>query len=378
MTYELGPEAIRRLNPRTMKDYLTARGWQQFPSKRSGLAIFRRPEADEIEVVLPLSREFVDADEAMASAVSEIARFEERHPAAVIRDLMRPRADRLRFAVEGRDVSDGSIRLDDGLSLLSGSKKALLAAACSVERPQPFHPRMSLREAEAFVRACRLGQTEQGSFVATVECELDVEDVEGEPFEQKVEEPFGRKATTLLMRSVALVLDSIRDDNLDAMTKAPKDDAPAISANLCEALVEMIPGVEDAAVRIGSSWSPLLPAPRNVPSVVRVERQYRSAIEQVARSLRPSANAMPDLHVGKVDELQGKPGPDGQMQGEVVLAAQVDDEVLRMRLDLGPSDYMKAGRAHLAGQYVSVRGILRRGARIHRLEKASDFAVVIG
>src|SRR5690606_24815123 len=123
---------------------------------------------------LPLHRDFADVDEALARAVEEIARFEQRPASQVLRALQKPRADVLRFGIESQETADGGIGFEDGLALLSGSKKALLAAACSVKRPQPFHPRMTLREAEAFVGRCRLGQTEKGSFVAAVECDLDL------------------------------------------------------------------------------------------------------------------------------------------------------------------------------------------------------------
>lgn len=375
MARELKPEAVRQLSSLTVKSYLLARGWERAPSKRTSVGIFRRPESVVDEVVLPLSSDFADLNQAMAGAVEEIARFEQRPAHQVLRDLLRPRVDRLRFAVEGRETTDGAIGLEDGIALLSGSRKALLAAACSVKRPQRFHPRMSLREAEAFVRSCRLGQTEQGSFVATVECALDVDDTSPTLFEEKEFEPFGRKATELLVRSVARVVDAIRADNLDDVVKPPEG-APVVSANLCEALAEMVPGPEDANLRIGSSWSPVLPPPRDIPAVVRVERQYRSAIEQVARALRPNASPEPDMYVGKVDALLGEPGHDGRLEGGVVLAAQVEDEILKVRLDLGPDDYQKAGGAHLRGLFVSVRGRLRRGPRTHRLEEATDFMVV--
>ena len=377
MARELKPESVRQLSSLTVKNYLLARGWERVPSKRATVGIFRRPASEEDEVLVPLSGDFADLNDAMVSAVEEIARFEQRPAPQVLRDLLRPRADQLRFAVEGRETTDGSIGLEDGIALLSGSRKALLAAACSVKRPQRFYPRMSLREAEAFVRSCRLGQTEQGSFVATVECELDVDDVDPALSEEKALEPFGRKATTLLLRSVVRVVDAIRADSLDGLMKPPSG-APVVSANLCEALAGMLPGAEDANLRISSSWSPVLPPPRDVPDSVRVERQYRSAIEQVARALRPSVSPEPDMYVGKVDALLGEPGPDGRLEGAVVLAAQVEDEIVKVRLDLGPEDYQKAGDAHLKALFVSVRGILRRGARVHRLEGATELAVVSG
>ena len=378
MRRDLRPEAVERLSHLAVKDYLLATGWERAPGKRPDVGIFRRPGSEEAEVLLPLRSDFPDAAEGMASAVEELARFEQRPAAQVLRDLARPRADLLRFGAEGRETADGGIGLDDGVALLSGSKKALLAAACSVKRPQRFHPRMSLREADAFVRACRLGQTEQGSFVVTLECQLDAEGTETLPrFEGEGREPFGRKVTALLLRSVARVVDAIRGDNLGALTD-PAPGEPIVSANLCEAILEMMPGAEDAALRIGSSWSPVMPAPRGVPGSVRVERQYLPAIEQVTRALRPSAHPTPDLFVGKVDALQGEPGPDGRMQGEVVLLAPVEEEMLKMRLDLGPEDYAAACDAHKDGLYVSVRGILRQGARVHRLEEVTAFRVVRG
>jgi hypothetical protein len=311
----------------------------------------------------------------MARAVEEIARFEQRDPTQVLRDLGRPRADLLRFAVESRETGDGGIPLDDGFGLLAGSRKALLSAACSVERPQRFHPRMSLREADAFVRACRLGQTEHGSFVVTLECALDAE---GEPSPlEGGREPFGRKVTSLLLSSLARLMTAIVTDGLRALTDPDAGD-PVVSANLCEALPEMMPSTDDAALRVASSWSPVLPPPRGIPANFRLERQHSGAIERLARDLRPTASPAPDLFVGKVATLQGVPRPDGRMQGEAVLLAQVEGEILRIRFELGPDDYKAACDAHRDGQYVSARGILRRGARVHRLEGAEGFAVVRG
>ena len=377
MARELKLSEVTRLGAPDVKRYLLARGWERAASRVADVGIFRRSGEDAAEILLPLSLDFVDLHEALARAVEEIARFEQRSANQVLRDLLRPRSDILRFGVESFDTEDGGIGLDDGLALLSGSKKALLAAACSVKRPQRFHPRMTLREAEAFVRACRLGQTERGSFVATLECAVDTDDERpSEPRPQGEDfEPFGRKATVLLVQSVARVVDAILADDIGGLM-APPLGAPVVSANLCEALVEMMPAQEGSGLWLGSSWSPFVTAPRNVPSVVRVEGQYRRAVEEVARALRPSTSPPPDLYVGKVDALQGEPGADGQMQGEVVLAAQVEDTVLRMRVELGPTDYAVAGRAHLAGEFVSVRGVLRRGPRIHRLDEPSGFTVV--
>lgn len=86
----------------------------------------------------------------------------------------------------------------------------------------------------------------------------------------------------------------------------------------------------------------------------------------------------PSQFVGHVEALLGEPGDDGAMRGEIVLAAQVEDEIVKMRVELDHADYTKAWHAHFHHEYVSVRGILRRGAQSHRQEDAADFSVVQG
>lgn len=255
MSRDLRPDAVRPLSSLALRDYLLARGWERHPSRRSTVGIFRRPDSPDEEILVPFSGDFIDLDDALANAVEEVARFEARPAVEVLQDLLRPRADRLRFAVESRETADGSIGIED-------------------------------------------------------------------------------------------------------------------------AIAEMMPASEDASLKVGSSWSPRLPPPRDVPTVVRVERHYRPLLEQVARALRPSLRPSPDLYIGKVDALVGETGPTGRVEGEVVLAAQVEDEILRVRLDLSADDYQRAGDAHLRGLFVSVRGILRRGTRVHRLDEARDFTIV--
>lgn len=377
MARELDPADVARLGAPEVKSYLLGKGWERRPSKIADVGIFRNPAVPGSEILLPLSLDFADVHEALARAVESLARVEGRAAHDVLRDLLAPRSDVLRFGVEGAATADGAIGLDEGIALLAGSKKALLAAACSVRRPQRYHPRMSLREAESFVRACRLGQTERGSFVATIECGLDGDDAapDDRTAGDVADAPFGRRATVLLVRSFARLVDAILADDLSAVVSPPQG-APVVSANLCEAVLEMIPSQDGGALRLTPSWSPFAPPPAGVPARVRIESQYRRPLEEVARSLRPATSAPPELFVGKVDALLGEPADDGAMQGEIVLAAQVEDAVLKVRVRLAPAEYLLAGRAHLESRFVRVRGVLHRGPRVHRLEAASELAVL--
>ncbi|MCP3135853.1 hypothetical protein [Pyxidicoccus xibeiensis] len=355
-----------------VRAYLEARGWRRVPSSRSYAAIYRSIQAPPMEVQVPLDRDLADYAEAMVVIARRVAEHEGRSAESVLHDLLQPHRDLLRFGLEGDTTRDGGVSLADGLDLVNGVRKALLASACSVRKPRAFHPRMGLAEADAFVRQCRLGQTEVGSFVLTVETPLDIglqPTLGGEPF--------GRQTAALLLQSVAYLAGSVRAGEPQRVLE-PAKGAPVLSANLCEALVEMMPSDESADLRLRGSWSPLLPLRPGVVSEVHVDRKMYESIERVAHQLRPLHESQPDQFVGTVVELMGGPGDRGEVEGTVVLQVQVDDELLKARVTLGAVDYRKAARAHLEQRYVTVRGILRRGPRVHWVEQSSGFELVGG
>jgi hypothetical protein len=347
-----------------------ARHWLEIPSRLGHVAIFRSPGAGAAELQLPLDPGLADYADAVALATRRIASFEDRPLEQLLRDLLQPRSDTIRYALSGAATEAGTVGLIAGLSLVQGALKTLLASACSVQRPRRFHPRMTLAEAESYVRACRLGQTEIGSYVLTIDAPLDIH-----AQLDATEIPFGRRATTYLFASTGRLAQAVRRGEPSRILDDPAD-APWVSANLCEALVEMMPTDESADLQLTGAWSPLLPAPAATPSVVRFDRTMFEPIERLARQLRPSAGTAAVKFVGKVVELSGAPNPAGQLEGDVVLQVQADDQLLNARVTLGVEDYANAGTAHLSQQYVSVHGQLHRGRRTHILKHASNFTVL--
>ena len=352
-----------RIGYQEVREYLKHRGWVAVPSRRSYAAIFRSPNG-EYEVQLPLERGLADYAEAIESVARKAAEFEHRSESAVLHDFLQPRRDIVRFALEGQSTSDGTIGLVDGLEMLSGAKKSLLASACSAKRPARFHKRMALAEADAFVHACHLGQTEVGSFVLTVETPLDT----GAP--AIVGPSFGRKATTYLIESVSRLANAIRQDTISTLLE--DEGGSVVSANLCDALVELMPGDGSADLRLSTTWSPMLPQAQSVPSLVKIDRDMYESVADLAQKLRPADEPLPDAFVGYVTELAGGWLP----EGEVKLRIIVDDEMLEARAMLSRLDYQTAAKAHLTEQAVSVHGVLHRGRRSHHVKDITSFSIL--
>ncbi|QSQ20359.1 hypothetical protein JY651_34615 [Pyxidicoccus parkwayensis] len=106
------------------------------------------------------------------------------------------------------------------------------------------------------------------------------------------------------------------------------------------------------------------------------EKRTEEAVLDDLLGLRSARKPQPDPFVGKVVKLMGGPGCQGAVEGPIVLQVQVDDELLKARVTLGAADYRKAVDAHLGQFDVTVRGVLRRGTRVHWIDEAAGFEIV--
>ena len=371
MLYERLPRELTRLvTPRAMKNYAQALGWQLIPSVNGTIAVYRHPADHLRQLIVPLDESFDDYPETVAEAVQKFAEFEGRTSAEVLSHLLLPPADVLRFRETGPDTETGTVGLDQVIGLLEGTKKMLLSVAHSVLHPQPYHPRLSRGEAEQFVRSCRMGQTERGSFIVTVACPLDFV-----PGTVVADGPFARQVTQGLMQSLAEVADAADKNQVDELVDHWNH--PLLSANFLESLLMLRPAAERASVMVSASWSKTLPIPSILTKpALQLDQGCFEAVEYLAPKLRSTPTAKHMSFVGVVDQLRGQEGPDGRMTGEVVLFIQEGGESIRARTELTAEQYQTAGKAHLANEPVFFRGYLIRGPRINRVDHVSDFRLV--
>ena len=216
---KLPKDIVGSLRPGDVQLYLTSRGWISEPFGKGGKGLrFHHPSIPQVDLLLPLKRELGDYIIRMAELVTSLATIEERPWSQVVKDLSGPSSDVFRFRVDAADATLGNLPLDEGIDLLRGSRDLLLAASCSALRPQPFHPQRLPKEVRGFLKSCRLGQTERGSFIATIiapvppalQRVMDFVDQES----RLGMEPFPRRVTTRLMSTLGFVSDAIQAGNL--------------------------------------------------------------------------------------------------------------------------------------------------------------------
>ncbi|MRG98427.1 hypothetical protein [Polyangium spumosum] len=332
--------------------------------------VLKRPQDDLDQLLIPDNPRANDYAERVAEAIVHLAEKERRDPAHVLNALLFPPSDVIRFNVAGYDASRGDLSFNEANRMLNGIRRSILSAACSVIKPQPFHPRLERREADQLVKGCRLRQTEFGSFTFVLACPLDAVEA---PRGSSDEVPFSRRATDLFIRSVAYISSAAEDD---AAPRHLEEARGGLSANLCEGLLEMQPEDERATLSIGVEWEWRYGHPTDLGDLrpIRLHRGHFDFVAKLGQELRPRPEQQrPAGHYCRVEALHGA-YENGAMQGEVVLALLSEEETLRnVHAELPPAYYAVAVDAHKANQLVWCNGILLRGRRSHNLSSVTEF-----
>jgi hypothetical protein len=373
---KLPRDQVEALRPGDVRLYLTSRGWVP---KRNGdgdkATEFGHPSFPGAQILLPLKRGVGDFVLRMADVVVSLATIEQRPAWEVLKDVSGPPGDVFRLRVFAADAELGSLPLNEGIDLLRGGRDLLVAAACSAIRPQPLHPLKLPKEARHFLRSCRLGQTERGSFVATIITPVPPE-IQSE---LTFMEPFSRKVSTGLMSTLGFVSDAIRTGTPGRILEGIE---LGVSVNLCESLEAMKPSGDHSRLEISVTWAQIRGAiPESVPRSVSFPQESFSIIEEASRELRIRAFAKPERYRGRLitTELIHRPFI-REPVGRIIMSSEVAGQPAKIKVDLAPKDFRRACNALADGKQVAVTGIIRNEvkARVYELTEPRDFEVIEG
>lgn len=375
---------VLALRPEDVRLYLSGQGWKSRPYGREGDALlFVHPSFPQVDLLLPLNRELRDYADRMGDLVAALATIEQRPIRAILNDLSGPTGDVFRLRVAGSIAALGNLPLDEAIRLLDGARQLLWSSAFSLIRPEALHPQRTNKQVSGFLEGCRFGQTERGSFVATIlapvppEIQPPLTGLDAGGFE--VEQPFARRVTTRLMSSLGLVSKAIRDGNagrlLDAVTEG-------VSANLCDALVTMRPPGDEASLGFQVTWSLARPnPPPELPRSITFPQEHFTVIEEVGRQLRTRTTARPECYRGKVVTVKKALRPlMPHTAGWMIMAAEVAGTPARVRVDLRGEEFGLACDAMRNDWPVAVTGTIRHDvkAREFVLSDPSEYRFEMG
>jgi hypothetical protein len=366
-------KAISTIKFTALQAYLRNTGWERIAVPKPSIALFHKTIGQELyEIILPLSKHFADYIERIADVLEVISVAEQREIHQILTDLALPPADLVRFSVINPETISGTISFLEGFNLLENAKKALFTTACDILQPEKYHKRLGLKGAQQFIEQCRLGQTEKGSFVASILCPfvnqtLDEKAMQLSFFDDSIDfkNSLTRQVTLRLMRNLDLVKTAIDEGAEDSIINLEGD--KIISANFLESIIELNSFKEQNEIEISTSWSLFAPESHHIPNKIRLSNDY------VPNKIKPKDKGIEDIFIGRISQVKADPDPNTRAEGEIILNYVLGDEekVSKARVILEKEAYKKACEAHQNGQTVRIKGKLFSWNRSKMIESLS-------
>lgn len=381
MARDITDGELQQLNPTDVRWYAVGLRWKQVPTKDSTIILLQHPVRELRQLLIPTNAIKDDNLSLLYEAVRTLADDEQRPRRDVLKDLLLPPADVMQLRVQSEAADSGTMPLAEGLKLLQSGSDLLLAAACSAHQPQASYARQSFAPAQEFLKNCRLGQTEHGSFVATILAPVPASGTPSlfaaEDVDTLATAPYQRRVTLLLMQGIANIRSALDQASPERVVE---NVAQGVSANLCEALVGIKLFDSRSTLEVRMRWSRTRPrVPTTVPNRVSFTQSEFPYIETAGRALREKLEPRRGRVTGHVINLHAEPADLFEpFRGQVIVRALIADQAARVRFNLEEADYLRACAAHSSRQQIEATGILHRDAqaKLYELQQMQGFHVL--
>ena len=347
----------RAIGLRGVHAYLSANGWRRSDALRRETAdVYICAEDDREAAIVPASEEYGDYGTRIYQIAEQIGRVEGRRRQAVLADLSLAEWDLVRLRLPTAQA-DTTVGLAGGAAVLEESKKLLLAAACSADRPQRMYRAGRNRRAAEYLDRVRLGHTEPGSFM--INLLAPVAPALGAQGTLLPEEPFERRVTRKLvsgLRASRRATDRV-NRGVGAIGDFESRLCEGISANLCRSVARLTEA--GGGLEVSVSWAMTRPADGATEG--RAAIAFRpldiGVLDEAARVLSDRQERTDEEVQGYVSRLaRDKTDP----TGTATVKAFVDGKLVSVRVVFGSADYSEITRAHDARLSVSLEGDLYR------------------
>ena len=347
--------ALQALSWMDLKAYLDGQHWQREGTYAGKAAVYTKADSTgrTWEILVSLGDEFADYASTMARALAALSEVEQRDQASIYADLGSTGVDTVRLRAPDAD-SQGTIALSHGVAMYQEAENLMLAAACAAHDPRrSYHPR-KIAEVRDYLDTIRLGQTERGSYVITIQSPIAPalgKNVQHALMPELDDEPFPRAVTLKLakaLRSATTAISRAVDtDRFDAFEAAVQD---GVNANLCDALSHL--AENGGGLDVNISWARVRPAP--VPSqVFRFSRDMGRVLQSAAQEFRLNEPKLDETVEGFVIHLDRSPE---QGPGTATLRVLIDGRSRRLRAVFRSPEYSLVVKAHDDRVLVSLDG----------------------
>lgn len=369
-------ELIKTIQPRRLLEYLWANQWIETYEKTGVYKIFcKESEGNEFEILVPLNQEYSDFSDRLNEAFVTLSIAEKIEVISVIEDIKSVNVDIIRVRFDSFESRDGNMPLTQGVNFIKRAYEVVAAAASSTagENSKAFYVGKRPADVEEYLKKVKLGQTERGSYVVTIQSPIPF--IDQVQILDEAEEAFPRKVVTNLMHTLTLAKATTQTVLESGDINAFKNQIDnGVSANLCQAVFDLQSESPSANLDFSCKWAPNYRPPRETPEQIIFTPQEIPVLESAANLLKEIEPLLNYPLRGIIVKLERR---DVEQGGNVTIVSYNEDNWERkmVHMNLEKDDYDRAASAHKAGHVVSCSGELTKEGKFWYLRNHSDFQV---
>jgi hypothetical protein len=348
------PGGLRAIAPSALISYVMSEGWEKSEPFGKHADIYIGEERPEL--IIPRDNLLSDYPSVVSRLISILFEVLDQDELAIYRSLIGANHDLVRIRALGAN-EDGTIPLDNGITLVSNARDMLLAAACSTKNPQPLYRAGANREASEYIDNIRLGQTKHGSFIVTLLSPVapTLQSSFADKWGDFDDDPIERQVTRRLVQALTSARNAVelahQGRGEEAFEQAVSE---GVSANLCEALERLITAANQLEVSV--RWARTRPAP-NVRTRVSFTTAHAQVLRESARSYRAKEPRQDVSLYGVVHKLSRNFEED---YGNVTIKSEIYGKMQSINVILDHRNYNRSIHAHKNKDVINATGDLDR------------------
>lgn len=367
-------DLISKILPINCESYLVNKGWRE-TGKINGVAKFfcKKNDAGILsEVLVPTNVSFKDFNSVVFNLLIELQDFESRPLEYIANDIILSKYDVFRIVAFKGDTT-ASLPLEDASTLITKSLSMMASVAQSINNQSSYFQSRRSNEVNDFLRKLRMGHTERGSFIVTIQTPI-VPDMRlpGIVEPEISEEPFERQVTTRLCSLISKATDIAIESDAEALSKSV---VSGLSANFFEALADITDVCGDKGVNMDMTWASIRPIQQrwNIPTNFNIKKELVDNFRFAGQILRQT---MPEKAIEIAGYVTTLHRTAGENVGHIKLHDITSDPTRIVSIDLPIDKYEMALKAHKSTQILIVKGDLTKNNRNPSLTNISEFNVV--
>lgn len=364
-------KSVTGISPEDVQHYLSKTGWAKVDYKKPDQLKFQN---DDIFVIFPSARKS-DFSLAVRNLVITLSQFEKREPLEVIKNILSPNVDEIKFRFFGGEADTGSLPLDYMLNAVESIRDSIIFSACSEINAQPSYKKQT-RDAVKLVERARFGQTDVGSFIVSVGMPLGhvpIRQQKSLPLDQSEPTPIERRVISRILKSAQKARNiALSGDKLDS----ENDYKDNLNANLAESLAGLKQSGLDINVELSAAWNKTVLTPDLPSEAILIEDRTFEALQNISNVLRGSI-ASRTVHVfGYISSLMRDDIDDDDGDNTITIRTNTDELPKNMKVALSTEDYQKACDWHRDKKKISIKGILEKSGKSWVLIKYSELSII--